>query len=250
MLSFIFGLMLALCAWPSAAEAQTPPPDSQFQKVVIDATPGEPMDLAVLPDGKVLHTERSGEVWLHDPANGPILTQDVKANVKALGQKFKARLPEVQAAIAAAPAAELAAKVQTGQPFELICAGGPVTFRHGDAAALPFDPESFDLIVCRAAFKNFAEPVQALNEMHRVLRPGGQALIIDMRNDASAEAIDAHVKGMGLGRLNSALTKWILKRLRKRAYSQEQFRQMASQTPFRTCEIHEDPIGLAVWLTK
>ena len=28
------------------------------------------MDLAVLPDGRVLHTERSGEVWLHDPDTG------------------------------------------------------------------------------------------------------------------------------------------------------------------------------------
>jgi cytochrome c len=61
---------VALCALPSAAEAQAPPPDSQFQKVVIDATPGEPMDLAVLPDGRVLHVERSGEVWLHDPDTG------------------------------------------------------------------------------------------------------------------------------------------------------------------------------------
>ena len=61
---------LALCACPSLAAAQGPPPDSQFQKVTIDATPGEPIDLAVLPDGRVLHTERSGEVWLHDPATG------------------------------------------------------------------------------------------------------------------------------------------------------------------------------------
>jgi glucose/arabinose dehydrogenase len=37
---------------------------------VIDATPGEPIDLAVLPDGSVLHTERSGEVWLHDIDTG------------------------------------------------------------------------------------------------------------------------------------------------------------------------------------
>jgi glucose/arabinose dehydrogenase/PKD repeat protein len=61
---------LATCAIPSAATAQTKPPDSQFQKVAIDQTPGEPMDLAVLPDSRVLHTERSGEVWLHDPATG------------------------------------------------------------------------------------------------------------------------------------------------------------------------------------
>ena len=61
---------LAVCAIPSAASAQSPPPDSQFQKVVIDQTPGEPIDLAVLPDGRVLHTERSGEVWLHDQESG------------------------------------------------------------------------------------------------------------------------------------------------------------------------------------
>ena len=61
---------LALCACPSLAAAQGPPPDSQFQKVTIDQTPGEPIDLAVLPDQRVLHTERSGEVWLHNPANG------------------------------------------------------------------------------------------------------------------------------------------------------------------------------------
>src|SRR3954453_5564692 len=61
---------LALCACPALAAPQGPPPDSQFQKVTIDQTPGEPIDLAVLPDQRVLHAERSGEVWLHNPANG------------------------------------------------------------------------------------------------------------------------------------------------------------------------------------
>jgi cytochrome c len=61
---------IAISAYPLAAAAQEPPPDSDFQKVVIDATPGEPIDLAVLPDGSVLHTERGGEVWLHDADTG------------------------------------------------------------------------------------------------------------------------------------------------------------------------------------
>src|SRR5262249_34448837 len=129
-------------------------------------------------------------------------------------------------------------------------AGVQVTFRQGDAAQMPFVANSFDFLVCGAAFKNFTEPVQALNEMHRVLRPGGQALIIDLRSDASAESIDAHVQGMGLGRINSFLTRFILKRLKKRAYSQDQFREMASRTPFKTCAIREEPIGLEVSLTK
>ena len=130
-------------------------------------------------------------------------------------------------------------------------AGVPVAFHLGNAAAMPFEPDSFDLTVCRAAFKNFTEPVQALGEMHRVLKPGGEALVIDLRPDASPAAIDAYVKSKGMGWLNSLLTKWTIKHmLVKRAYSQEQFRQMAAQSPFRTCEIREDALGLEVSLRK
>jgi cytochrome c len=60
----------ALLVAPGAATAQSPPPDSQFEKVTLNDTPGEPMDLAVLPDGRVLHTTRPGELWLHNPATG------------------------------------------------------------------------------------------------------------------------------------------------------------------------------------
>jgi glucose/arabinose dehydrogenase/PKD repeat protein len=61
----------ALLGIPAAAAAQSgPPPDSHFEKVTLNDTPGEPMDLAVLPDGRVLHTTRPGELWLHDPATG------------------------------------------------------------------------------------------------------------------------------------------------------------------------------------
>src|SRR5262249_4961751 len=76
-------------------------------------------------------------------------------------------------------------------------AGMAVTFHHGDAAAMPFAPGSFDFIVCRAAFKNFTWPLQAPNEMHRVLRPGGEAPIIDQRPPAPAGAATAHATTVG-----------------------------------------------------
>src|SRR5262249_40437064 len=63
-------------------------------------------------------------------------------------------------------------------------AGVAVEFQQGNASNMPFPAASFDFIVCQAAFKNFSEPVQALAEMHRVLRPGGKALILDLRPDA------------------------------------------------------------------
>ncbi|MEU2170717.1 PQQ-dependent sugar dehydrogenase [Micromonospora chersina] len=64
----------ALVATPTVAtaapDAAAPPPDSDFQKVTLNDAPGEPMDLAVLPDNRVLHVTRAGEVWLHDPTTG------------------------------------------------------------------------------------------------------------------------------------------------------------------------------------
>jgi cytochrome c len=63
--------LAAVLALPSAAAAQAgPPPDSEFEKVTLNDLPGEPMDLAVLPDGRVLHSTRPGELWLHNPATG------------------------------------------------------------------------------------------------------------------------------------------------------------------------------------
>ena len=57
-------------AVPTTAQESSPPDDASFQKVTLNDSPGEPMDLAVLPDGSVLHTTRSGEVWYHDADSG------------------------------------------------------------------------------------------------------------------------------------------------------------------------------------
>lgn len=72
------------------------------------------------------------KVTLHDSSAGPLLTVDVKPNLKTLGAKLGARLKEVQAALATMGAAALAAKVQGGQPFDLDCPGGPVTLEPAD----------------------------------------------------------------------------------------------------------------------
>jgi ubiquinone/menaquinone biosynthesis C-methylase UbiE len=129
-------------------------------------------------------------------------------------------------------------------------AGVEVTFQEGDASSMPFESDSVDFIYCRAAFKNFSEPVQALKEMYRVLKPGGRAVIHDMRRDASPDAIKATVKDMDLGWVNSLLTRWILRWLRKRAYSLDEFRQMAGETRFGTCEIKSEGIGAEITLHK
>ena len=50
-------------------------------------------------------------------------------------------------------------------------AGVHVDFRQGNASRMPFADDTFDFLLCRAAFKNFGQPVRALQEMCRVLKP-------------------------------------------------------------------------------
>jgi len=125
-----------------------------------------------------------------------------------------------------------------------------VDFRQGDATEMPFADGSFDLIVCQAAFKNFRQPVSALNEMHRVLRPGGRAVIQDLRKEASSSDINREVENQNLGAVSRFITKRILAGLRSRAYSAIQLERLVTESNFRDCEINADGIGLEVRLTK
>jgi glucose/arabinose dehydrogenase len=54
----------------AAPESTARPDQSAFQKVTLNDRPGEPMSLAVLPDLRVLHTARTGQVRIHDPRTG------------------------------------------------------------------------------------------------------------------------------------------------------------------------------------
>jgi ubiquinone/menaquinone biosynthesis C-methylase UbiE len=106
-----------------------------------------------------------------------------------------------------------------------------VDFRKGNAAEMPFADDTFDFLLCRAAFKNFSEPGRALNEMYRVLKRGGRALIIDLRRDASNESITKAVDEMHVGAVNGFVTKMTFRHmLLKRAYNRDEFEEMIAET--------------------
>jgi ubiquinone/menaquinone biosynthesis C-methylase UbiE len=129
-------------------------------------------------------------------------------------------------------------------------AGVNIEFRLGDATEMPFADGSFDLVVCQAAFKNFKRPVSALNEVHRVLRRGGRAVIQDLRKEASGADIDREVDGQKVGAVSGFMTKRILAWLRNRAHSASHFESLVAESNFRTCEIKSDGIALEVRLQK
>src|SRR5262249_58567946 len=48
-----------------------------------------------------------------------------------------------------------------------------IEFVAGDAGALPFRDESFDVVTCRTAAHHFGDVAGAGRQIHRVLGPGG-----------------------------------------------------------------------------
>ncbi len=130
-------------------------------------------------------------------------------------------------------------------------AGVSIDVRHGNASAMPFEDASFDFVVSMAAFKNFADPVGALNEIHRVLKPGGRASIYDLRKDAAREDIDAEVRGMRLSAWNALLTRSIFRfGLLRSAYTRESLMEMVRASRFGRGEILPDGIGCELQLFK
>ena len=129
--------------------------------------------------------------------------------------------------------------------------GVSAVFMHGNAAELPVIKECVDFVVCRAAFKNFAEPVKAMREMLRVLKWGGTAMLIDMRRDVSVDELRKYVDGLGVSWFSR---KFMMATFRgmliKRAYPLEEIQSMAKEAGWMEMRMETTPVGFAAWVTK
>ena len=56
---------------------------------------------------------------------------------------------------------------------------GNVKTALADAEDLPFDDASFDIVTCRIAPHHFPDPAAFVNDVARVLRPGGRFVLVD-----------------------------------------------------------------------
>jgi len=84
-----------------------------------------------------------------------------------------------------------------------------------------------------------------------VLKPGGRAIIIDLRKDASWDEIEAYVDGLNVGATNGWFMKFTFKHmLLKRAYTEGQMTSLASQSDFKSCEIIKSPVGMEIRLVR
>jgi ubiquinone/menaquinone biosynthesis C-methylase UbiE len=83
--------------------------------------------------------------------------------------------PQVNQLIGLEPAPRLLAMARDASRRTAL----PVTFIEGSAEAIPLDSRSIDTVVTTWTLCTIPAAVQALGEMRRVLRPGGQLLFVE-----------------------------------------------------------------------
>jgi len=120
-----------------------------------------------------------------------------------------------------------------------------VVFRLGNAAQMPFSAESFDCVVSSGSLHHWKEPIRIFNEVYRVLKNGGEALIGDLRRDAPRESKDELAAG-----IDSWLMRWGLRHSFSEAHTRDELLEMLAQTSFSDYEVTEDGAGLTITLRK
>ena len=84
--------------------------------------------------------------------------------------------------------------------------GEAATFHVGDMRSLPFEAGEFDVVVCFEALTHVAETDLVLDELRRVLRPGGLLVVSCPNRDAYPPGNPLELAALGAGELERALS--------------------------------------------
>jgi len=105
---------------------------------------------------------------------------------------------------------------------------GVIEVREGNASRMPFDDDSFDTVVSTGSIHHWKEPTAALNEVHRVLKRGGHALMYDIVSDTPFSVLRETARKFGRLRM------WLfwLHAFEEPFYSRRDFELLAAPTLF------------------
>ena len=136
--------------------------------------------------------------------------------------------------------------VQAGARARLAGLSDRTTFKRGDAAQIPLPDSSLDMVVSTLSLHHWSDPVGVLDEMARVLQPGGAFLIFDLRRDMAAPcylllwfATLCVVPG-ALRQVNEPLGS------RNAAFTPEEVAHLAGQSRLSGWRVTQGPLWLAV----
>jgi ubiquinone/menaquinone biosynthesis C-methylase UbiE len=108
------------------------------------------------------------------------------------------------------------------------CPGGGIEVVQAPATHLPFPDGAFNLVVSTGSLHHWKDPVGGLNECHRVLAPGGVALLYDVVSKLPPEIARAAVRQFGRYRMTLL---W-LHSFEEPFYSQKEMGKLAAQSVF------------------
>ena len=121
-----------------------------------------------------------------------------------------------------------------------------VEFRQGSADTLPFGDREFDLVISTLSFHHWKWPDQALDEIYRVLREGGEAWIYDIPRNVDPEVFGQIKKKYGFFRA------WAL-RLHayiEPFYTETEVLKVAEESRFKRREMKHTSLAYRLMLYK
>ncbi len=119
-------------------------------------------------------------------------------------------------------------------------------FRQGNASELPFKDREFDLVITTLSFHHWKQPEQALDEIYRVLREGGEAWIYDVPRKIDNAMFQHMVHRYGF------LRSWMfrLHAFTEPFYRESEIERLAAESRFRKHEITHTLIAYKLILYK
>jgi demethylmenaquinone methyltransferase/2-methoxy-6-polyprenyl-1,4-benzoquinol methylase len=122
----------------------------------------------------------------------------------------------------------------------------------GDAMALPFEDNSFDVYTISFGIRNVVRPQEALNEAYRVLRPGGRLMVLEFSqipNDMMQKVYDLYsfnvIPKMGKLIANDAESYQYLVESIRKFPDQDTFLDMVRKAGFENAKYRNLTMGIA-----
>lgn len=120
-----------------------------------------------------------------------------------------------------------------------------IKFKKGNASKMSFENSSFNFVTSGGSLHHWKKPTLIFNEIYRVLKQDGRALISDLRKNTPKEKIKEWADV-----IDSRIMRWGLKRSFGESYTEERIEEIIKDTKFRDFMVKVEDINLEIWLKK
>lgn len=125
-----------------------------------------------------------------------------------------------------------------------------VDFREGDVAKLPFEDDELDIVVSTLSLHHWSDTRKAFAEIYRVLKPGGWAMLFDLRRDARRrylwlmKFVTSVIAPAGLRRIREPLGSLLS------SYTPAEVEAMIGTSPLLDWDIEGGGMWVFIWMSK